>query len=144
MALLPQRPPKKSSSAKQHEPSTRSGHTRLIIIFGAILSAYEIVSSFKDFSDSIQLIREEADKLIQVAVRRFGSFDTRVSVRYPKIDDDRDMMRRMKMDIEFQSAWREVYRSRYDGFFYFLLCLCIIQFIIIALLVYGAVMRTYF
>jgi hypothetical protein len=116
----------------------------LIVIFGAILSTYEILSSFKDFSDSIQLIREEANKLIRVAVRKFGSFDTNVLVRYPKIKDDHDMMRRMRMDIEFQNAWRELYRSRYDGFFYFLLVLCVIQFLIIALLVYGAVIRTYF
>ena len=56
----------------------------LIVIFGAILSTYEILSSFKDFSDSIQLIRDEANKHIRVAVRKFGSFDTNVLVRYPK------------------------------------------------------------
>jgi hypothetical protein len=143
--------------AKIHIRGTRYGS--LSVFFGAILAAYGILSAYKDFWDSVELIRQQAEDLLNNTLNRGGrrEFNIRVSTRYP-MGYRRSLLQRdvaiLLHDIRHELVFRardrdqvrpyEMYRPRRDGLFYFLLILCIIESAVIGLLVYGAVMQVYF
>lgn len=138
--------------AEIHIKGTRYGS--LSVFFGAVVGAYVILSRYKGFYESVELIRQQAKDLLKAALRRLGRFSVDVYTRYPSVRAlESGWFRGLRKHIpapflaEFLSAtWppNEGYRPRRDGFFYFLLTLCIVELVVIGLLVYGAVMKTYF
>jgi len=68
-----------------------------------------------------------------------GEFDISVRTRYPVSANPYWRALAMQSSAELTALGQ-----RRDGFFYFLLVMVIVQFAAIALVVYGAVIRTYF
>jgi hypothetical protein len=136
-----------------HIKGTRYGS--LSVFFGAVLTAYGLLSGYKGFSESMNLIRQQADDLLTGALRRLGSYSVNVYERYPgteELDDwsprYRWLRRRYPPDLVGEILARaeptyEVVPPRRDGFFYFLLTLCIVEMAAMGLLVWRAVVHTY-
>ncbi len=131
------------------------------IFFGVVLSGFTVIASYKSFFDSIKLIEEHCQLLIRGLLqdKYRGQLFANVSRRYPKLDDPRDMylpksLRRFFGGKGFGpgiedyflelSQLHGIQGKRRDGFFWFLLSLCIILLIIVGILVYAAVVKTYF
>jgi hypothetical protein len=103
----------------------------LTVFFGAIIVAYEVVSRYKSFNESIRLIEEQTEHLLErnlrplhLYVQGIHSYST--------------------LPVELMIPSSRFYRSSRDAFFYFLLALSAIEALVICLLVYGAVVKTYF
>ena len=132
--------------------ATRYGS--IAVFFGAVFTVYGIIAGYKDFLDSIELIRQQADDLLEIAVRRVRNNENdyvQVSVRSLSVDESEPPFARRRRRMaaalfppESLPPAVTSYQSRRDGFFFFLLFLCIAALIIIALLVYKAVLKTYF
>jgi hypothetical protein len=126
----------------------------LSVFFGAVLAAYGILSGYKGFYESAKLIREQAEDILEAALSRLGEFRVDVSTRYPSMETLNSMWfkkfkkyTRDPFEAELLAATMppyEMYQLRRDGFFYFLLALSIVELVVIGLLVYGAVIKTYF
>ncbi len=125
----------------------------LSVFFGAVLGAYVGVSRYKNFYDSIRLIRQQAQDLLTIALRPYGKFSVGVYDRYPMVDDPDwwewpfPRLRRyppVNLETEFLGSELPAYQRKRDGFFWFLFALCIMALGGIGLLVYGAVVKMYF
>ena len=131
------------------------------IFFGVVLSGFTVIASYKSFFDSIKLIEEHCQLLIRGLLqdKYRGQLFANVSRRYPKLDDPRDMylpksLRRFFGGKGFGPGIEDYFLElsqldgiqgkKRDGFFWFLLSLCIILLIIVGILVYAAVVKTYF
>jgi hypothetical protein len=116
------------------------GSGSIMVIFGAMIKGYTILSQYKNIVESVQIIRQQAKGIIERVLRRF-SRNRRVGVQVN--------VRRVPSSMASgQQRSRESYIGRAavspGAFFYFLLVLCIVQFFFIVLLVAGAVIKTYF
>lgn len=116
----------------------------LLVFFGVMLTAYNILSSFRDFYDSMHLIRREAERLLEAALKRFGELDINVSILHPSVNNRGDLEDFLHVPRFYGTPIYRTDRPYRDGFFYFLLIFCLFQLIVIGLLVYGAVVKTYF
>jgi len=129
----------------------------LHVFFGVLLSGIGLIASYKDFYDSIQLIRKHCNLLLRELLQdRYPhrSFDVKVEPRHPHLPDpyDRYMSKRWQMlgpEIA-ETLWAlgepsaALQRPRRDGFFWFLLSLCLLLLGALGVLVYAAVVQTYF
>lgn len=129
------------------EVSTRIRGTRygsLSVFFSVFVLGYTVLSGYKGLFDSVELIRSQADELIESALRgRNQRFSVNVYARYPQFSQRRWADRLLSSD-EFPIAIGPPARSSLRGAFALLLLVAIIEALAIALLVYGAVMKTYF
>ena len=134
----------------------------VIVFFGVLLSGFTIISSYKGFYDSIQLIKDHCDMLIEALLRDKYSdkLNVSVSVDHPKLDDPRELMlpRVLRHKFEFGRfnpkefpeallAANNMFgfkQSKRDSFFWFLLIFCIVLLGVVGVLVYAAVLKTYF
>lgn len=122
----------------------------LIIFFGIALTSYNIISNYKNFYESAQLIEHQCKLLLKEALKTtFGeSFDIRINYEAPIFNDsgfdsDRHLFEKLRYYVSNSLTSSQV-PSRRDGFFYYLIFLNIALIIIIAILVYKAVTKTYF
>ena len=125
----------------------------LSVFFVAVLGTYVAVSRYKNFYESIRLIKQQAHDLLTIALRPYGNFSVGVYDRYPMVDDPYwedwgfPPVRRyppVNLEPEFLGSELQVYQRKRDGFFWFLFALCIMALGGIGLLVYGAVVKMYF
>jgi hypothetical protein len=129
---------------------TREGS--LIIFFGAVIAGVSALSRYKNLYDSIVLIQDQAPRVIKAAL----PYD-RYSVNVNAVDPS---ARSFDFDNPKYRWWRRhspdgflrdslgadhlEARHRRDGFFWFLLALCILEGAALGSLVYMAVLKTYF
>jgi hypothetical protein len=130
----------------------------VLVFFGAMISAVGFLSGYADFYESVNLIKQHTQLLIERLMRqRYGNdFDVSVVAKYPSLPDPEERFpgRRLRKMLgseadEFLpvSAWVQGSPGqgpRRDGFFWFLLILNILLLGTVAILVWGAVVRTYF
>jgi len=130
----------------------------LLVVFSVLLSGYTLIASYKSFYDSIQLIKEHCQLLLKKLLREeysHRSFNVSVDTRYPALPNPYDLHPGSRLSkmlgfplSELPSAlWapdlsRE--HPRRDGFFWFLLVLCVLLLVALGVLVYAAVVKTYF
>lgn len=130
----------------------------LSVFFGALFTGFGLIASYKDFYDSIHLLREHAELLLEALLGdRYPhhSFDVGVAIKHPRLPDPYDFYsprRYWKMlgpelaetVWAFGGAARAAERQRRDGFFWFLLILCVVLMAALGLLAYAAIVKTYF
>jgi hypothetical protein len=137
---------------------TRQGS--ILILFGAVIAGVSpllsALSRYKNLSDSVVLIKNQAERAIRTALneQRIGTYSVDVEVVDPTerslVEDTprRWWRRHMPFPVEFMpdnfSSEDSHARHRRDGFFWFLLALCILEGVAIAMLMYRAVINTYF
>jgi hypothetical protein len=117
----------------------------LTVFFGAVILG---ISRYKSLYDSIKLIQEQGTRILEAALRNRGRFSINVRARQPSMDSlemsgVRWFRKHWPEPFDFRMTANEPFMSR-DGFFYFLLVLCILEGMAIGLLVYKAVVKTYF
>jgi hypothetical protein len=113
----------------------KTRHGSVIVFFTVILSTYVVISRYKNFSDSVRLIRQHAEQLIKWALKaRFGQADVQVRILYSKYVRSWD----------YDEPTYFLDPQRRDGFFYYLFCLSLIEFVALAALLYHAIVKTYF
>ncbi len=61
----------------------------ITLFFSVLLQGFQIISSYKDFRDSIRLIRDDASTLInQLMKNKYEEeFNVTVYIKYPNLDD---------------------------------------------------------
>ncbi len=141
---------------------TRIVQTRygsVTVFFGVLLSGFTLIANYKGFYDSIQLIRKHCELLLEGLIRSKydGELHSNVNVDHPKLDDPREMRfpRRLRHWLDHyppeiaEAMWEfgsfgSANRGRRDAFFWFLLVLNIILLVALGIIVYGAVVKTYF
>ncbi|HYL77618.1 MAG TPA: hypothetical protein VEU96_25615 [Bryobacteraceae bacterium] len=130
-----------------------SGQGSITVFFGALVAGVSALSRYKNLYDSVILLQNQATRVIQAGLRGPGTYDVSVSAVDPSansLEDGRTRWWRrhapFPMDFAPPSDWGDDSRSRHsrDGFFWFLLVLCILEGAALALLVYRAVLHTYF
>ena len=122
----------------------------LIILFGIVLTSYEIIYNYKAFYESYDLIRSQCQSVLNKVFEKQlpASFDVSVTYEGSGANDQKGNVspqwsEKLKNYMPNSSAPSQ-FPGRRDGFFYYLLCLNIILLIIIAVLVFKAVNKTYF
>jgi hypothetical protein len=120
-------------------------HGSLTVFFGVVIAGLSAFSRYKSLYDSIELVRQQADAVLESLRERYGQFNVGVQAVYPRLQDpfDRHYPLRHEMFLE-ELEFPALSRSPRDGFFYFLLSWNIISLLIIGALVYAAVIKTYF
>lgn len=137
-----------------------SRYGSLIVFFSVMLSGYTLIASYKDFYDSIQLIREHCAVLLNKLLRdRYShhSFrDVVVKTRHPALLDPHELYWPSRLWKRFGIHPSEMplgplaessplhEHPRRDGFFWFLLVLCVLLLAALGVLVYAAIVQTYF
>lgn len=130
----------------------------LSAFFGVMLSGFGLIASYKDLYDSIQLIREHCNLLLRELLQdRYPHhrFDVKVDLKHPHLPNPYDThppRRNWKMlgpELS-ETLWafgqppEALQRPSRDGFFWFLLVLCTLLLGALGVLVYAAVVQTYF
>jgi hypothetical protein len=158
-AMIEEQLPRELSSffgieAKTHVIDTK--YTSLTMLFGALLAAYPLISSYHDFSESVHLIRKHcATLLAMLNSQQYGdTFTTSVEIYYPPVPDPTDYpyrwMRHMfghpEGDMFAAAAFMRAPAavSRRDLFFWYLVVMNIVLSLLLASLVYRSVVATYF
>jgi hypothetical protein len=118
----------------------------LVVFFGVVIAGIGALSRYKNLYDSVELVRRQADQALCSLKKRFGEFRVDVFTLQPRFQDpyDRHPFFNHKMLFEEFGLPSPSHRSSRDGLFYVLLVWGILAFIIIAVLVYAAVAKTYF
>jgi len=130
---------------------TRAGS--IIVFFGAVIAGVSALSRYKNLYDSVVLIQNQAPRVIQAALNAPDKYSVSVSAVDPSersLEDPRHRWwrRHAPFPVEFLSdgfgADDSHAPNRRDGFFWFLLALCILEGVALGMLVYMAVLKTYF
>lgn len=127
----------------------------ITLFFSVLLQGIQMIASYKDFRDSIRLIRDETSDLINRLMKNKYEEDFNVSVhiKSPNMDNGHyledlffDHPKRFRGLNSFFSAHNYGSRSTggRDAFFWFLLIMNIILLTALGVMVYGAVVKTYF
>jgi len=130
----------------------------LLVVFSVLLSGYTLIASYKGFYDSIQLIKEHCELLLRKLLREqypHRKFNISMETRYPTLPDpyelsspfrfwERRGIHPSKLPWELWGSAAPHHSRRRDGFFWFLLILCVLLLAALGLLVYAAVVQTYF
>jgi len=123
---------------------TRGGS--LLLFYEVIASGLGAISSYADFVDSMNLIRTHAKRLLDHGLERERDLEIGVRCEWPNCEGEERYLKefygRGSRPLPFLVQSES--RAKRDGFFYFLLCLCIIQAALIYALLYVAVKKTYF
>ena len=130
---------------------TREGS--LIVFFGAVVAGVSALSRYKNLYDSVALIQNQAPRVIHAALNGFGNFNVGVHAVDPTLNSlEHSRYRKWRRHLPFyEESLRDSLdaddsqaRHRRDGFFWFLLALCVLEGIALGMLVYMAVLKTYF
>ncbi|NOT55385.1 MAG: hypothetical protein HOP18_12330 [Deltaproteobacteria bacterium] len=126
-----------------HIKAIRTGS--LSVFFAVAVLGLSALSRYKNLYDSVELIRTQADTVLESLKDRFGDLRVSVTTRYPHLHSpyDRHHLKNHELFLD-ELALPDLPRHRRDAFFYFLLAWSIISLIVIGLLVYAAVRKTYF
>lgn len=133
----------------------------IIFFFGVIIAGVNLLANYKNLYDSIELIKKQTTRLIKNKLSsKYGKrFDVNTEIEYspyskPLPDRFFKMFRKQGKSLdflmeEFPEFFYLFYPTKYinknrDGFFYFLLSATIILAIMLGILVYSAVIKTYF
>lgn len=133
----------------------------IIFFFSAVLTGVNLLANYKNLYDSIELIRKQTARLLmnRLSIDYGDRFEVSANIEYSSYSEPlferfhKTFRRRSKhMDILLEEFPELIYMSspfKYgnrnrDGFFYFLLSVTIVLSIIVGILVYGAVVKTYF
>jgi hypothetical protein len=126
----------------------------VLVFFGAVITAVGFISSYADFFESVKLIKEHSELLIERLMDKYhNKYEVKVVQQYPSLPDpdNRYPWRRLRKmfgpEADEFLYWYEGLRgsgTKRDGFFWFLLFFNIILLIIVGILVGGAVVKTYF
>jgi len=130
----------------------------LIVFFSVLLSGYGLIASYKDFYDSIQLIKEHCNLLLRTVLRDnypHHDFKVEVETRYPTLPNPHDLyspsrywkrlgLHPSELPWELWESAPPPQHARRDGFFWFLLVLSTVLLGVLGVLVYAAVVQTYF
>ncbi len=131
--------------------TTRYGS--LTVFFGAVLSGAALVASYKDFVESMHLIRQHCSQLAQriVNMRYGGDWQVGVSIQHPRLPDPEDLVpfkwfrRRFPFPEAYPApAFSEPPNGRRDAFFWFLVVTNMLLLGSVVALVWRAVSHTYF
>lgn len=119
------------------------------IFFGAIFQGIQIVASYKSFIDSVRLIREHAQDLIEHLMNeKYGKdFSIDVDIKYPRLerhDHIDDFLYLGKKGRKILSFDEESNNCKRDAFFWFLLCMNIVLISVVGAMSYAAIAKTYF
>lgn len=124
-------------------------HSSLIIFFEAVFTGFSLIANYKNFHDSALLLKRHFERLIKSLSEQ--RFDKRlysiIRFEYPYFSEHEHGISLSREDRYFSDEFPGLITlptQRRDGFFYFLLVLSIVSLTIIGLLVYGAVVKTYF
>jgi hypothetical protein len=128
---------------------TRDGS--IVVFFGAVVAGISALSRYKNLYDSVVLIQNQACRVIQAALNGAGRYNVNVRAVDPNPESLEDRFRWWRKHAPFPMDFMPHSigeagsgRANRDGFFWFLLALCILEGIGLGLLVYRAVMKTYF
>jgi hypothetical protein len=117
----------------------------LSVFFAVSVFGLSALSRYKNLYDSIELIRTQADYVLESLKDRFGNLRVLVSTRYPHMQNPYDRHSLLHRELLLDDlALPSSFSHRRDGFFYFLLIWSIISLVLIGILVYAAVRKTYF
>lgn len=125
----------------------------ILIFFRVILNAITFISSYKSFFDSVNLIKSQCKRLLYHRLKdEFGEeFDVSISEEYPIFPEPpyRYLYKLFGRKIPFEpEVFPELLfgstQKKRDGLFYYLIIFNIIILILIGILVYAAVVKTYF
>jgi len=132
--------------------TTRPGS--IVAFFAATVAAVGVFSSYSDFFESVALVRKHSTTLLKRMLEsRFAhgmEANVSVSTEYPHVVDPDDLHPRRWLRRHFgpdmfpAALLGTKERSSRDGFFWFLLAWSILATAALAVLVAGAVVRTYF
>ena len=125
----------------------------LVVFFGAVIAGVSALSRYKNLYDSIVLIQNQAPRVIRKALNGSGTYSVGVQAVDPSersLEDPRYRWWRRRSPFP-EDSLRDSFgaddsQARYprDGFFWFLLALCILEGVALGMLVYMAVLKTYF
>lgn len=127
----------------------------LIFFLSAVFTGFNIVSNYKSFYDSVYLLKRHLSRLIEDLFETHypEMLQVEIGIEYPSLPEPgynilKELSRKDEFFKEYIGSFQPDFEMtsirRRDSFFYFLLILSIVSLIIIALLVYGAVVKTYF
>ena len=129
---------------------TREGS--ITVFFGAVIAGVSALSRYKGLYDSVVLLQNQAQRVISSGLNDSNRYSVSVNAVDPTPDSleypgYRWWRRHAPFPMEFlppNLAGDSGARQARDGFFWFLLVLCILEAIALGLLVYRAVLKTYF
>ncbi|MFH1688599.1 MAG: hypothetical protein ABIE70_13905 [bacterium] len=134
---------------------TREGS--LVVFFSVIISTYVLISRYKNFHESVKLIRDQANRILGRRLRSHGRYNISVGPAYPsildedncrcRIHDGRSRRVRGELPIIDEDTGSEPggYRSVSDrGLLTIVLVFALVEFVLLVALVSGAVVHTYF
>jgi hypothetical protein len=131
----------------------------LIIFFGAMITTYGLIANYKDFFESIRLIKEHGQRLLKTLERRLHIPPLSIYIKneYPELPHPDSMRYSLRLkhlfhmfppDIAEMILEKRAYDidnySKRDGFFWYLIFMNIILIITLGALVAAAVIKVYF
>jgi len=131
----------------------------LSVFFALVFAGVGTLSRYKNLCESVELIREQCRLLLsQLISRKYKGHGLTLAVytRYPSLDDTHEStgFARLRRLFHFHhgeapiliniSDTEDIQPPRRDAFFWFLLGLCIVLLVLLYILVYRAMVQTYF
>ncbi len=136
-----------------------SRYGSLIVFFSVLLSGYTLIASYRGFYDSIRLIKEHCAVLLNKLLRdRYPHHSFKnvvVKTQHPSLPNPQELywpsrlwkglgIHPSEMPWLLGESSPPRGQPRRDGFFWFLLVLCVLLLTALGVLVYAAVVSTYF
>ena len=128
---------------------TRDGS--ITVFFGAVVAGISALSRYKNLYESVVLIQNQASRVIAATLNGAVRYNVNVHAVDPSTNSLEDRFRWWRKHGPFPMDFMPYgigdaggTRTNRDGFFWFLLALCILEGTGLGLLVYRAVMKTYF
>lgn len=130
----------------------------LIVFFGAIITTYGIIANYKDFFESVKLIKNDAHRLLTVLARKLNlDLNIYIDDKYPDMPNPDNMRYHLRSKELFHMLPPDIaemilekggydinnYPKR-DGFFWYLIIMNVILLIGLGALVAAAVIKVYF
>jgi hypothetical protein len=127
----------------------------LLLFFEVVLAGFNIISDYSGFFDSIELIKSQCRRLLSMRLKDQFNEDFEIGVQtvYPSVPEPMhkefrrwmDRWRHFPMEFYPEMGLPPVLGGRErGGLFYFLVVSNIVLLLIIGILVYAAVLKTYF
>ena len=117
----------------------------LIVFYGVLVAGLSALSRYKNLYDSIELIRKQSSTVLGALKQNYDEFNINISTAYPRLPDPYDRHHSMHHEMFIEELGiPSLPHTRRDAFFYFLLGWSILSLVVIGILVYAAVRKTYF
>lgn len=135
--------------------TTRPGSLELF--FGVLFTGYSLIGWYKSLLDSIDLIKRHGNRILSSKFKdRFDikEWSIEIQSRYPSFEKlrSRRNLKELLMhgdidefeDFFLSRTYEQLPRKKRDGFFYYLIVANCILLIILGLLAFAAIQKTYF